>query len=37
MKSYPKPVVIFESNLKSVKSYKWFRSKDIEVTIKTIV
>ena len=27
MKSCPKPVVDFESNLESVKSYKWFRSK----------
>ena len=27
MKSHPKPVVDFESNSKSVKSYKWFCSK----------
>ena len=27
MKSCPKPVVDFESNLESVKSYKWFHSK----------
>ena len=27
MKSHPKPVVDFESNLKSGKSYKWFCSK----------
>ena len=27
MKSCPKPVVEFESNLESVKSYKWFHSK----------
>ena len=27
MKSCLKPVVDFESNSKSVKSYKWFRSK----------
>ena len=27
MKSCLKPVVYFESNSKSVKSYKWFRSK----------
>ena len=27
MKSHPKPVVDFESNLESVKSYKWFHSK----------
>ena len=27
MKSHPKPVVDFESNLKSVKCCKWFRSK----------
>ena len=30
MKSCPKPVVNFESNSKSVKSYKWFRSKNIK-------
>ena len=27
IKSHPKPVVDFEPNSKSVKSYKWFRSK----------
>ena len=27
MKSCSKPVVDFESNLESIKSYKWFRSK----------
>ena len=27
MKSGPKPVVDFESNLESGKSYKWFRQK----------
>ena len=27
MRSCPKPVVDFESNSKSVKSYKWFRPK----------
>ena len=27
MKSHPKPVIDFESNSKSVKSYKWFHSK----------
>ena len=27
MKSHLKPVVDFESNSKSIKSYKWFRSK----------
>ena len=27
MKSHPKPVVDLESNSKSVKGYKWFRSK----------
>ena len=30
MKSCPKPVVDFESNLKGVKSYKWFRSKKFQ-------
>ena len=27
VKSFPKPVVDFEFNLESVKSYKWFRPK----------
>ena len=33
MKSYPKPVVDFESNLESVKSNKSFTQKNIKVTI----
>ena len=31
IKSYPKPIVDFESNLKRVKSNKRFHSKNIKV------
>ena len=37
MKSHPKAVVNFESNLESVKSYKWFHSKNMKVTINNSV
>ena len=37
IKSCPRPVVDFESSLESVKCYKWFRPKNIKVTITHII